>query len=126
MSPDRAPDVRAVTQPFLPRVAVLLAGVLVLAACAGAVPELTADDASWATLRWPDASPATLADGRRLYLRRCAGCHQLYPPADFAPEAWPAVLARMAAPAHLRPDEAAKIERYLVTAARPARGGRRP
>lgn len=89
---------------------------LIAAACAGAViPAASPELATAANARGGD--PATLAEGRALYVRKCSGCHPLRAPARHGEREWRAVLDEMSHQARLAGDERAKIENYLLAAA---------
>jgi mono/diheme cytochrome c family protein len=89
---------------------------VVLAACAPAIPRPNAADADWASARWPETSLASLAEGRTVYVENCGGCHVLYDPA----RAWRAreELEEMSDRAHLSRSERVQLARWLETAAR--------
>ena len=98
--------------------ALILAGVLAaVAACGPAAPRVTAQHAAWAQSQWPTATQAELEHGRTLYMQKCSGCHRPPAPTDHAPADWPGEVAEMRERAHLEPDEATLIERYVVTLA---------
>jgi len=93
------------------------AGFLALAlcaACAGKIPPPTAAQIELARQRWPAVSPADLERGRSLYIARCGGCHNLFPPVTLSAVRWPEVLERMAAPARLTAVEREEVGRYLL------------
>lgn len=96
----------------------LLVGALLVAGCVSAVPEPTAADAARAQTLEPSATLADLAQGRKAYVARCAGCHQLYPPAERSPEAWPAIVSGMAARAKVTDTDRDAIKLYLTTMSR--------
>lgn len=56
----------------------------------------------------------TLREGRRLFVSRCVDCHVLPVVARYPAEAWPHLVAKMAARADLKPREEAKVVSYLV------------
>src|SRR5512146_3274019 len=93
-------------------VALIVAGAV--EACASSVPRPKAADAAWAAGRWPGISAEDLEHGRDGYVRRCAGCHQLYPPEAYAASRWPELVRVMADRARIRDPERTEIERYLV------------
>ena len=66
---------------------------------------------------------AELAQGRKLLLGNCAGCHKVPLPGDQTPAKWPAVLDDMAKRANLDANEEHLIVQYLITmaTAEPAR-----
>jgi len=52
--------------------------------------------------------------GRRLYVRRCSGCHTLILPQAHAPDEWPVLVDAMAEKARLKPAEREDVVRFLV------------
>jgi mono/diheme cytochrome c family protein len=101
-----------------PRACALLAGALVLVACAAALPEPTAADLALARADDPDVALADLERGRAVYGKRCGSCHALRSPAERPPEAWPVEVTRMqtAHAVRLTTDEERDIVRYLRAA----------
>lgn len=98
-----------------------LVGVVVaLVACATQqVPMPTPRQADAAAQRWPGTTANDLADGRTLYVERCAGCHSLPLPNAYHANAWPKVIDEMADRAHLSKDERTRVLHYLETVAEP-------
>jgi hypothetical protein len=90
--------------------------------CAAALDHPTAQDAEWASSRWPQTSLADLKHGRALYVDKCAGCHNLHLPEEYAPEEWEGYVAYMVADAKLTKDEQVAIVRFLTTASARVRG----
>ncbi|MFB3908199.1 MAG: hypothetical protein ACE15D_07330 [Candidatus Eisenbacteria bacterium] len=84
-------------------------------ACAAARFEPTPLDDAWAAARWPGATAADMDEGYRLYLLKCAGCHQLPRPQAVATERWEPVMERMAPRAKLDSRQATLVLRYLTT-----------
>ncbi len=106
---------RAAVAPRAPcGVLALLAICALVPGCAGSLPPVTAADARRAAVSWPDTTLAELEQGRSLYLRKCSGCHNLYPPASHHATDWPNLLAIMTDRAKLEPVAAQQILRYLV------------
>lgn len=103
----------AVPRPWL---ALLGIAALVASGCAGQIPEPVEADAARLAPRWPGVTVDGLAEGRRLYIARCSGCHALYRPGAFPAEAWPPMVSEMAGRARLSPAEADSVIRYLVAA----------
>jgi hypothetical protein len=70
----------------------------------------------------PDADLARLELGRRRFIAKCAGCHELPAASDLAPEEWPEELDVMGKKAKLRAEDRQAIELYLrtVSLAKPA------
>jgi cytochrome c5 len=86
-----------------------------LTACAGSLPPVTPAQEEAARRRWPAVTARDLNDGRRLYVARCSGCHNLVVPSRHPRAEWLWDFERMAAKAKLNPAEREKIVRYLVT-----------
>ena len=82
-------------------------------ACTSAVPRPVAGDAALAAARWPAVQLTDLEDGRTLYLRKCGGCHRLYPPNKFSPERWQASMVEMSEKAGIGSEDRLKLEAYL-------------
>jgi len=51
----------------------------------------------------------------KLYNAKCARCHKFYDPADYTEAEWSRWMTKMAKKAHLKPDQAQLISRYLET-----------
>lgn len=82
--------------------------------CAG-LPHATAEDVSRAKTLYPDATSASLEEGRAAFVADCSGCHNLPLPSEHAPEEWPEVVKLMAGRGHLSVHDRVLIEQYLVT-----------
>jgi mono/diheme cytochrome c family protein len=87
------------------------------ASCAAALRHASPEDAVRVAPQWPGTTVEDLERGRRLYVRRCAGCHTLVLPAAHPPEEWPRLVDSMAKKARLRPDEREDVMRFLVAVA---------
>jgi mono/diheme cytochrome c family protein len=87
------------------------------ASCAAALRHASPEDAVRVAPQWPGTTVAVLERGRRLYVRRCAGCHTLVLPAAHPPGEWPRLVDSMAKKARLRPDEREDVVRFLVAVA---------
>jgi mono/diheme cytochrome c family protein len=101
-------------------VALLVAGSIAvgLSACAGASLRLpTAEELAPAVTVRQVGDVEALRRGRAVYVTECAACHRLYSPADYSPEQWPGIVARMARRASLAGDQAADLLLYLLAAA---------
>jgi mono/diheme cytochrome c family protein len=104
----------------------VLAGALAALACVGGLPEPGTVDLALARADDPSIALADLQRGRAVYAQRCGNCHALRPPAERAPSAWPAEVARMqrAHAVHLSQEEEHDILSYLRAAsARERQGG---
>jgi mono/diheme cytochrome c family protein len=103
----------AVVVPPRRLVVVLLAAGLA-AACAAALRHSTPADVVLVSPKWPGTTLDDLERGRRLYVRRCAGCHTLILPSAHAPDDWPVLVDAMAERARLKPAEREDIVRFLT------------
>jgi mono/diheme cytochrome c family protein len=92
---------------------VLLAAALA-AACAAALRHSTPADVTLVSPKWPGTTIEDLERGRRLYVRRCSGCHTLILPSAHAPDDWPVLVDAMAAKARLKAAEREDIVRFLT------------
>src|SRR5512143_4213094 len=102
-------------------VALLVAGSLAagLSACASAPLRLpTAEELVPAAAVRQTGDVEALRRGRAVYVTECAACHRLYNPADYTPEQWREIVARMARRASLPGDQAADLLLYLSAAGR--------
>lgn len=57
-------------------------------------------------------SPTELKAARKLYLGKCAKCHELHSPAAYTSSQWNDWLTKMNRPARLNPAQAMMIKRY--------------
>jgi len=92
---------------------VMLACVVLVVGCSGAVPRadtLMADAAG--------VPLATLERGRAIYLSSCTGCHDLYRIDAFDRAAWRKAARDMAPKAKLSVEEHDELLAYLMAAAR--------
>lgn len=104
--------------------ALLVAGILAagLGGCAGAPLRLpTAEELAPAADVRQAGDVEALRRGRAAYVTECAVCHPLYGPADYTPEQWRGIVARMARRASLAGDQAADLLFYLSAASRVGR-----
>jgi len=95
----------------------LAASLGVTAACAASLRHPSPQDAVLLAPRWPGTTLEDLERGRRLYVRRCSGCHNLFLPGTHPPEDWPRLVDDMAAKARLRAGERDDVVRFLVAVA---------
>lgn len=100
--------------------AIALAIALVTATgCGGRwIPQPTDADAARASAKWPGTTTASLARGRKLLLSHCGNCHLPPSPADHAATEWSEEVGEMRERSGLTLDDAALVERYLVTFAK--------
>ena len=82
---------------------------------AGMLPQVTPGQAEWAGQHWPGADLAQLSEGRRLYVNRCSGCHNLVLPGARELDQWRQILPKMAVRAQLDEGQRELIWRYIQT-----------
>jgi mono/diheme cytochrome c family protein len=88
----------------------------IVAACAGVkLPVATERDATRARDRYPGVTAMELAHGRQLYQGRCGSCHRPLEPTAVPTARWPEHVRKMTPRARLSDDEAALVEKYVVT-----------
>lgn len=90
-----------------------------LSGCAGsrAIPDPTAKHLEYAERGgYPSTLPA-LKNGRKLYVNRCSGCHNLHKPTAFNSKEWPQIVLDMQNNAEINEDQVRDITRYLVAVA---------
>jgi hypothetical protein len=94
-----------------------------LAACAGSgsIPDPTAKHVEYAERGGYPATLPSLKNGRRLYVNRCSGCHNLYKPSAYPPGDWPRIVLDMQGNAELNEVQLVDITRYLVAMSLAAR-----
>ena len=105
-------------------VALAVAGIFAsgLGGCAGAPLRLpTAEELAPAVAGRQAGDVEALRRGRATYVTECAACHRLYAPAEYAPEQWREIVARMARRSSLPGDQAAELLLYLAAASRAGR-----
>ena len=68
-----------------------------------------------AVARVHKADDAALQRGRRIYLTKCATCHNVEPIGDYSAEEWLALLPEMVEETRLNASEAADLEAYILT-----------
>jgi hypothetical protein len=95
--------------------AVIIAAVMVTA-CSGSVPRVSPEMALYAGSTWPDRDMAELEDGRRLFIVKCASCHNLPSPRDCTAEKWPEEMRIMGKKSKLSEDETERILHFLLAA----------
>ncbi|HXI54824.1 MAG TPA: hypothetical protein VNO55_02110 [Polyangia bacterium] len=109
-------------RPWLPAVIglVLAAGSLGAAGCAGwetsSAPVMNQADAVRLSARGQPTTVAELAEGRTLFVARCAACHRLPRPDAVPADKWPNFIDEMAARSKLAPPQAGAVLRYLLAA----------
>jgi mono/diheme cytochrome c family protein len=105
----------------LARSFVLLGTAVVAAGCgfpksAAAPGPVTPAETSAATARWPDATQASLEQGRSLFLAHCNACHS-YPDVTAVPdERWPGILDKMGQNAKLDAEQTKLVLRFIQAA----------
>lgn len=103
-------------------VALVAASLLaVLAACgypkAGAVPPpVTGDAAKAATAKWPDATEASLAEGRELFVGKCNACHEHPDVNAITAGKWPEIVKEMGEKARLDAKQSDLVLRFVLAA----------
>jgi hypothetical protein len=95
----------------------LAAGLGLTLACAAALRHPTPQDTMLLASRWPGTTVKDLERGRKLYVRRCSGCHHLFLPRAFPKEKWPGLVDDMAQKARLDPGDRDDLVRFLVAVA---------
>jgi mono/diheme cytochrome c family protein len=99
----------------LPGLALLLVASCLLAACASMaerearLPLPTAPDS---------ATDARYRQGRSLYVRKCALCHDLFEPTEFSAHEWPAYVKRYGPRAGLSAVQRTDVTAYLQAASK--------
>jgi len=93
----------------------------VLAACgypkAGAVPApVTGDAAKAATTKWPDATEASLGEGRALFASKCNTCHEHPDVNAIAEGKWPEIVKEMGEKAKLDAKQSELVLRFVLAA----------
>lgn len=84
-------------------------------AYAGQIPQPTEQQSQQAAERWPGTTLGTLKEGRKLFVQKCSGCHNLPMPSKHSNEQWPKLIDEMAKKAKLNEEQKQLILRYLVT-----------
>lgn len=82
--------------------------------CAPSIPPPTLLDAARAAETWPEATLADLEEGHSLFVRRCAGCHNLPDPRSRGRSEWMKIAPKMARDARFNPQQAELVTRYLI------------
>lgn len=103
--------------PLLRAAALAASGALLLAGCAGgarSIPDPTAKHLEFAEKNGYPSTLPSLKNGRRLYVNRCSGCHNLHKPSEIPSQEWPALVRDMAENAEINEDQVRDITRYLV------------
>lgn len=110
----------ASSSPSASRRCALALGALLLGACAGSVhlPEPTEALARHV----PGTTLAELTEGRRLFVARCSGCHNLPSPRSHRADEWAAEVAEMGKRAKLSEAQQGLVTRYLQAVAREGPG----
>ncbi|MBS7788242.1 cytochrome c [Flavobacterium sp. CYK-55] len=58
-------------------------------------------------------SASRIEEGRAMYAKNCASCHDLFKPADFTKEQWAPILVSMQKKARLSDDDMTMIRNYI-------------
>jgi mono/diheme cytochrome c family protein len=89
------------------KTAVIAVGVVTIS-CAPALYIVAKDNVG------PGSDLAELQAGRKLYVSKCGGCHNLILPEKFTAVQWPAHVESMEKRSNITPDEIRLIIKYLV------------
>lgn len=97
--------------------ALALSAVALVAGCAGpaSMPAPTAKNVAYAERHGQVTTLPALKLGRKLYISRCASCHDLNAPEHLSPREWPETVRRMADDSRITPDQERAITQYLVS-----------
>jgi hypothetical protein len=63
------------------------------------------------------------AEGRRLYVAKCAKCHKFYDPAEYSEQDWQIWMRKMSKKAKLKPEQETAISGYVDNVLRGAKTG---
>jgi len=90
----------------------------ILLGCASYLVQPTPEDVQWAMAQGHETTLQELQQGRTLYVQKCAGCHNLHRPDEYAPEEWDVQLDEMTQEEDvvLSPEQRELIGRYLMVA----------
>ncbi len=95
---------------------ILIAGIALLASCAGTVPAPGSAHVEYASRRWPGTRLQDLSAGRESYILKCSGCHSLHAPEELSARQWEKTVPEMMMRSRLTKEEADLILRYLESA----------
>jgi mono/diheme cytochrome c family protein len=91
----------------------------VISGCAASRQVLPTAEEMVASGAAPAGSDAeAMRRGRATYITECAGCHRLYTPSEYTPNAWRPIARRMGRRIALGEDEIADLLAYLTAASR--------
>lgn len=62
-----------------------------------------------------DLSANEFNAAKKIYLVKCAKCHEFYPPADYSKTDWDAWMVKMRKKSKLKPDQFDLVQRYTET-----------
>jgi|GEM_PF-2419550 len=62
-----------------------------------------------------DLSEKELKEAKKIYLSKCAKCHEFYPPADYSKTEWDRWMVKMRKKSKLKPEQFDLVERYTET-----------
>lgn len=111
-----------ISLPHRPHLRLVMAALLLAASCFACAACATAST-SRTTNTDTNGSGANLVvpseheEGRALYERRCATCHELFAPQEYAPAAWPRYVKRYGPRSGLNAAQREKVSAYLQWAA---------
>ena len=107
-------NTKKTTSAFWRRFAFSFSVLGLLGACAGQIPHVSPAQRELAGRQWPNLTPESLEEGRRLFIFRCSGCHTLPLPSAHSAAEWPGVIGEMAERAGLNAQQMSRITQYLV------------
>jgi len=70
---------------------------------------------AFSVARAAELSPGDIAAAKKLYNAKCAKCHKLYDPGDYAPKEWEDWMRKMGKKSKLKPPQYELLSRYLET-----------
>ncbi len=93
-------------------------GLLMVAACAGSIPQVSEHSVQRAREQWPEITTARLESGRATYVLKCSGCHSLVAPETKTAVEWKRGLDEMKTRAKLTEEETERVYEFLFANAR--------
>ena len=66
-----------------------------------------------------ELSPKETADARKIYISKCAKCHELYDPKTYPDSEWAVWMKKMGKKSRLKPEQLQLVERYTDTLRKP-------
>jgi len=100
--------------------AALFTAALVATGCypkAGPAPGvLSADNAAWASTKWPGTTPESLAAGHDTFIAKCNGCHDYPDLAAIDDDEWPGIVDSMGDKADLDATKKEAVLHFVLAA----------